>query len=73
MYYKICYTLKYNSNYKISLIHRYQVGLARPQAQTYRNLLTKLPNGSATLEDAYDAIDTKISEVRAYVDEWLRY
>ncbi|XP_077296363.1 dynein heavy chain, cytoplasmic isoform X2 [Arctopsyche grandis] len=52
---------------------RYQVGLARPQAQTYRNLLTKLPSGSATLEEAYEAIDTKISEVRAYVDEWLRY
>lgn len=52
---------------------RYQVGLDKPVSQTYRNLLTKLPSGSEKLEAGYDAIDSKISEVRAYVDEWLRY
>ena len=42
---------------------RYQVGLDRPTSQTYRNLLTKLPQGSAVLEAAYDAIENKIQEV----------
>ncbi|XP_041980502.1 dynein heavy chain, cytoplasmic isoform X3 [Aricia agestis] len=52
---------------------RYQVGVARAQTATYRNLLTKLPRGSSPLEKAYDAIEQKISQVREYVDEWLRY
>ncbi|XP_047532350.1 dynein heavy chain, cytoplasmic isoform X1 [Vanessa atalanta] len=52
---------------------RYQVGVARAQTATYRNLLTKLPGGSSPLENAYDAIEQKISQVREYVDEWLRY
>ncbi|XP_073960063.1 dynein heavy chain, cytoplasmic isoform X2 [Choristoneura fumiferana] len=52
---------------------RYQVGVARAQTATYRNLLTKLPGGSAPLENAYDAIEQKTSQVREYVDEWLRY
>ncbi|XP_060804539.1 dynein heavy chain, cytoplasmic isoform X3 [Amyelois transitella] len=52
---------------------RYQVGVSRAQPATYRNLLTKLPGGSAPLENAYDAIEQKISQVREYVDEWLRY
>ncbi|XP_013140288.1 PREDICTED: dynein heavy chain, cytoplasmic [Papilio polytes] len=52
---------------------RYQVGVARTQTVTYRNLLTKLPGGSSPLENAYDAIEQKISQVREYVDEWLRY
>lgn len=52
---------------------RYQVGLDKPVSQTYRNLLTKLPGGSEPLETGYGAIESKISEVRSYVDEWLRY
>ncbi|CAH2049383.1 unnamed protein product, partial [Iphiclides podalirius] len=52
---------------------RYQVGVARAQTVTYRNLLTKLPGGSSPLENAYDAIEQKISQVREYVDEWLRF
>lgn len=52
---------------------RYHVGLDKPVSQTYRALLTKFPSGSAPLESAYEAIETKISEVRNYVDEWLRY
>ncbi|XP_017053188.1 dynein heavy chain, cytoplasmic isoform X2 [Drosophila ficusphila] len=51
---------------------RYQVGLEKPVSQTYRNLLTKLPEGKV-LESAYGAIENKVSEVRNYVDEWLRY
>lgn len=52
---------------------RYQVGLDKPVSQTYRNLLTKFPGGSEPLENAYSAIESKISEVRSYVEEWLRY
>ncbi|XP_055310948.1 dynein heavy chain, cytoplasmic isoform X4 [Sitodiplosis mosellana] len=52
---------------------RYNVGLDKPVLQTYRTLLTKLPEGSRPLESAYEAIETKVSEVRNYVDEWLRY
>lgn len=48
------------------------MGVARAQTATYRNLLTKLPAGSSPLENAYDAIEHKISQVREYVDEWLR-
>lgn len=51
----------------------YQVGLDKPVLQTYRNLLTKMPGGSEPLENAYEAIDNKICEVRQYVDEWLCY
>lgn len=51
---------------------RYQVGLDKPVTQSYRNLLTKLPNAN-TLENAYEAINEKMSEIRNYVDEWLRY
>ena len=42
---------------------RYQVGLDRPTSQTYRTLLTKLPQGSTVLEAAYEAIEKKIQEV----------
>ncbi|XP_026482181.1 dynein heavy chain, cytoplasmic isoform X8 [Ctenocephalides felis] len=52
---------------------RYQVGVDKPVLQTYRNLLTKLPQGSEQLDNAYAAIESKIKEVRLYVDEWLRY
>lgn len=52
---------------------RYQVGLDVPVPATYRNLLTRMPGGSEPLEAAYEAIEHKVSEVRNYVDEWLRY
>lgn len=42
---------------------RYQVGVDKPVAETYRNILTKLPGGSAPLENAYNAIAIKIKEV----------
>ncbi|XP_049810823.1 dynein heavy chain, cytoplasmic isoform X2 [Schistocerca nitens] len=50
---------------------RYQVALDRPSSPTYRNLLTKLPQGCNVLESAYDAIENKIKEVQKYVGEWL--
>lgn len=59
--------------YKCVFFLRYQVGVARAQTATYRNLLTKLPGGSNPVENAYDAIEQKIYQVREYVDEWLRY
>lgn len=52
---------------------RYQVGLDRPTSQTYRNLLTKMPNGAIILEAAYSSIENKIKQMQEYVAEWLRY
>lgn len=42
---------------------RYQVGLDKPVIETYKHLLTKLPDGSSILANAYDAIERKIKEV----------
>ena len=52
---------------------RYQVGLDRPQVQTYRDLLTKLPGGNESLENCYSSVEITITNVKDYVDEWLRY
>ena len=52
---------------------RYQVGLDRPITQTYKDLLTKLPSGPPTLERAYFVIEKTITDVKDYVEEWLRY
>ncbi|KAI4467240.1 dynein heavy chain [Holotrichia oblita] len=52
---------------------RYQVGVDKPVTETYRNILTKLPAGSAPLNGAYTAIAGKIKEIQTYVNEWLRY
>ncbi|XP_076178666.1 dynein heavy chain, cytoplasmic isoform X5 [Ptiloglossa arizonensis] len=52
---------------------RYQVGLYKPESGTYRNLLTKLPNGKQPLESAYNAVESKMKDVADYVDQWLRY
>ena len=52
---------------------RYQVGLEKGQASTYKDLLAKLPGGNKTLELAYKAIEAKMSEVTNYVNEWLCY
>lgn len=48
---------------------RYQVGLdAGSEAETtYKNLLTKLPNGSEMLQNAYEAIEKLVKEVDDYV------
>lgn len=53
---------------------RYQVSLeAKPTEQTYRHLLSKLPEGQSSLESAYGAVENLINNVRGYVGEWLRY
>ena len=36
-------------------------------------MLTKLPAGSQVLENCYDSVEKTIKDVKAYVDEWLRY
>ena len=51
----------------------YQVGLDRPVTQTYRDILTRLPGGNKILESAYETVEITISDVKNYVDEWLRY
>ncbi|GAB6020623.1 Dynein heavy chain, cytoplasmic [Chamberlinius hualienensis] len=52
---------------------RYQVGLDKTTSQTYRNLLTKLPNGPIGLDQVYTAIEKKMLEIENYVSEWLNY
>ncbi|XP_065208173.1 dynein heavy chain, cytoplasmic isoform X2 [Planococcus citri] len=52
---------------------RYQVGWDCPTHETYRNLITKLPTGSAVMGSAYEAIDNKIKQIKEYEQEWLQY
>lgn len=52
---------------------RYQVGIDKPATETYRNILTKLPEGSKPMNNAYNAIASKIKEVQKYVNQWLTY
>ncbi|KAL1512644.1 hypothetical protein ABEB36_002203 [Hypothenemus hampei] len=52
---------------------RYQVGIDKPVKETYRNILTKLPAGSQPMNNAYNAIASKIKEVQKYVNQWLTY
>jgi dynein heavy chain 1 len=52
---------------------RYQVGLEKGSATTYKDLLAKLPGGHTTLEASYSAIENKMEEVTKYVNEWLCY
>ena len=52
---------------------RYQVILDKADAQNYRHILTKMPDGTRALEKVYEAIEKKMAEVQKYVDEWLRY
>lgn len=47
--------------------------MERSTSQTYRNLLTKLPDGESVLNEAYTAIENKMEEVESYVNEWLNY
>ncbi|KAF4518251.1 hypothetical protein B566_EDAN010397 [Ephemera danica] len=52
---------------------RYQVGLDKPTTQTYRNLLSKMPDGQKVLNDAYRSITSKMDQIDKYVTEWLCY
>uniref|UniRef100_A0A914WTV1 Cytoplasmic dynein 1 heavy chain 1 n=2 Tax=Plectus sambesii TaxID=2011161 RepID=A0A914WTV1_9BILA len=51
-----------------------QVAIDRNTSEsTYRNLLSKLPEGQGVIEQAYTAVENLLSKVREYVGEWLRY
>ena len=52
---------------------RYQVALDRAISQTYRDLLTKMPDGPEVLAAAYTAVEDHMKEVKLYVDEWFNY
>ncbi|CAG0913348.1 unnamed protein product [Notodromas monacha] len=55
---------------------RYQVALESSlseEASNYKQLLTKIPGGPKVLHAAYRAVEDVISDIRKYVDEWLRY
>ncbi|EDV24404.1 uncharacterized protein TRIADDRAFT_24890 [Trichoplax adhaerens] len=55
---------------------RYQVSFDRYEDYedyTYRAILARLPDGSSVLEDAYNAIEKKLDEVKGYVHIWLQY
>ena len=52
---------------------RYQVGLDRPQAQQYRNLLKRMPDSTSVLESAYETIDAKVKQMQEYIFQWLTY
>ena len=52
---------------------RYQVALDRPTFQTYRDLLTKMPDGPQVLAAAYTVVEDRMKEVKLYVDEWFNY
>lgn len=52
---------------------RYQVGLDRPVAQQYRNLLKRMPDSTSVLEAAYETIDNKIKQMQEYIFQWLTY
>lgn len=52
---------------------RYQVGLDRPVAQQYRNLLKLMPDSTQVLESAYETIDNKIKKMQEYIFQWLTY
>ena len=41
--------------------------------ETYSSVLSRMPNGTSSLEAAYATIDKIITQVEQYVGEWLRY
>lgn len=52
---------------------RYQVGLERAETPTYRSLLPVMEDGTNVMEKCYGCVEDIMRQVRAYVDEWLRY
>ncbi|TRY83561.1 hypothetical protein DNTS_016270 [Danionella cerebrum] len=55
---------------------RYQVGIhyeLSEEEKFYRNALTRMPDGPAALEEAYNAVKENVSEVEQYVKVWLQY
>ncbi|CAG10419.1 unnamed protein product, partial [Tetraodon nigroviridis] len=55
---------------------RYQVGVhyeLSEEEKFYRNALTRMPDGPAALEEAYNAVEDIVGEVEQYVKVWLQY
>ncbi|KAJ0063304.1 hypothetical protein NL108_015773, partial [Boleophthalmus pectinirostris] len=55
---------------------RYQVGVhyeLSEEEKFYRNALTRMPDGPAALEEAYNAVEDIVDEVEKYVKVWLQY
>ncbi|XP_061071720.1 cytoplasmic dynein 1 heavy chain 1 isoform X1 [Conger conger] len=55
---------------------RYQVGVhyeLSEEEKFYRNALTRMPDGPAALEEAYNSVKENVSEVEQYVKVWLQY
>uniref|UniRef100_A0A1A8G9X4 Cytoplasmic dynein 1 heavy chain 1 n=2 Tax=Nothobranchius TaxID=28779 RepID=A0A1A8G9X4_9TELE len=55
---------------------RYQVGVhyeLSEEEKFYRNTLTRMPDGPAALEEAYNAVEDIVGEVEQYVKVWLQY
>ncbi|XP_066464042.1 cytoplasmic dynein 1 heavy chain 1 isoform X2 [Eleutherodactylus coqui] len=55
---------------------RYQVGVhyeLSEEEKYYRNALTRMPDGPAGLEEAYNAVMDIVTEVEQYVKVWLQY
>ncbi|KAK0424238.1 hypothetical protein QR680_008567 [Steinernema hermaphroditum] len=53
---------------------RYQLTLNRDAIESsYRNVLSRLPQGQKVPEKAYTAVDNVLQQVSEYVNEWLRH
>ncbi|XP_056446392.1 cytoplasmic dynein 1 heavy chain 1 [Gadus chalcogrammus] len=55
---------------------RYQVGVhyeLSEEEKFYRNALTRMPDGPAALEEAYNSVEDNVGEVEQYVKVWLQY
>uniref|UniRef100_A0A8C5Q446 AAA+ ATPase domain-containing protein n=1 Tax=Leptobrachium leishanense TaxID=445787 RepID=A0A8C5Q446_9ANUR len=55
---------------------RYQVGVhyeLSEEEKYYRNALTRMPDGPAGLDEAYNAVMGIVTEVEQYVKVWLQY
>uniref|UniRef100_A0A8C7FDU9 Cytoplasmic dynein 1 heavy chain 1 n=1 Tax=Oncorhynchus kisutch TaxID=8019 RepID=A0A8C7FDU9_ONCKI len=55
---------------------RYQVGVhyeLSEEEKFYRNALTRMPDGPAALEEAYNSVKDNVNEVEQYVKVWLQY
>ncbi|KPM05539.1 dynein heavy chain, cytoplasmic-like protein [Sarcoptes scabiei] len=53
---------------------RYQVNLEQSESKNYQDLLNKMPGkGPDVLNAAYEAIESRISQMRDYIQQWLTY
>ena len=52
---------------------RYQVGLDRPAAGSFKGILTKIDSAPEILKNAYGAIENKIKVMNEYIQQWMTY